>query len=109
MRVSSRSRTSVLGEWKGVFRGVIGKPALGEYVGVEARDGGGVGIKVAKACGGGQAREERLRLEEVTSDVDGPVGIREPGNGLTAEDEDEEWAKADEIGTDSGGDTLKLT
>lgn len=52
MRVSSRSRTRVLGKWNGVFRGAIGKPALGEYVGVGVRDGGGVGIGTAKGCGG---------------------------------------------------------
>jgi hypothetical protein len=51
MRVSSRSRTRVLGKWNGVFRGAIGKPALGEYVGVGVRDGGGVGIRTAKGCG----------------------------------------------------------
>lgn len=53
MSVSSRSRTSVLGKWNGVLRGAIGKPALGEHVGVGVRDGGGVGIRVARTCGEG--------------------------------------------------------
>jgi hypothetical protein len=84
MRVSSRSRTRVLGKWNGVFRGTIGKPALGEYVGVGVRDGGGVGISIAKGCGEAQAKEGRP--ESVAPGAGGSVEIRATGRALTADD-----------------------
>jgi len=84
MRVSSRSRTSVLGKWNGVFRGAIGRPALEEYIGVGVRDGGGVGIRAAIGCGGAKAIEGRP--ERVARGTGVSVEIRETGSGLTADE-----------------------
>jgi hypothetical protein len=85
MRVSSRSRTRVLGKWNGVFRGAIGRPAA-EYVGVGVRDGGGVGIRAAMiGCGGAQAIDGRP--ERVAPGAGGSVEIRETSSGLTVDEE----------------------
>ena len=84
MRVSSRSRTRVLGKWNGVFRGAIGRPALREYVGVGVRDGGGVSIRATIGCGAAQAIEGRP--ERAAPGAGGSVEIRETDGGLTVDE-----------------------